>query len=407
MEKYKFFQDLLSEKYITQEQRNRLVALISREMKSIEKGAVENGADVTRTFDKLEAYTDSKSVVLKRKSDDLPKYFDPFFLHDYLFRFNQNKILKSACHKMDINELENVLDYCSTDFYDFQVHRHKLLEAFEKHDKGKAPANMKSLIRSYLTGKNYRGKDSFWTENEIKVNWMYPELELWCGNNPKIPPTPDDGLMEKIENRGFKFSSPIFIKESNEFISTFSDLLIYFKKQFHIRSDNSLKKIIEECNSVSFWKDRLIFEIDDNFPKNIEFFTDVDKLKQAYRRLLELIWEQCELNSAPNKVTLMLRESVESIEFSIIHNNFNYGKSLNNTLERLGNSYRNLIKRQVNGLCNFYLKADFENDGPYQIGIWDRHGLWDVEKPLPIKLDQAVGGVEHIFEFRKTRKKIL
>jgi hypothetical protein len=270
-----------------------------------------------------------------------------------------------------------------------------------------APAYIKSLIRSYLTGKNYNDEDSFWTENEIKVNWMDPDLEKWCENNPEVPPLPDEGLMEKIENRGFKFSNPIFIKESNEYITTFSELVIFFKKQFHIRSDNSLRKIIEGFNSVPFWKDRLVFEFEKDFPKNIEFFTDVDKLKQAYRRILELILEQCELNNAPNLVKLKLIEFEDRIEFSIIHDDFNYGKTLTNTLERLGTSYENLINRQINGLCNFYLRADFEGGSSYEIGIWDRPGLWKSIKPIPSKLDQAVGGVEHVFEFRKTKKIVL
>lgn len=404
MDKYKFFQDLLSEKYITKEQRNRLNVLISREIESKERRVKE--IDIVLTKESTAGFSQTHSVQTRTKKqvDTLPKYFDPFFLYDYLFRYNQNPILKSTCHKMDVNELGNILEYSSTEFYDFKIHRRLVIEAFETHDKGKAPANIKSLIRSYLTGKNFSGKESFWTENEIKVNWMDPELEIWCDKNPRVPPTPDEGLMEKIENRGFKFGSPIFIKESNEYIATFSELLIFFKKQFHIRSDNSLRKIIDECNSLPFWKEKLTFEIDSDFPKNIEFFTDVDKLKQAYRRILELIWEQCEFNNAPNKVSLKLKEFTDRIEFSIVHNNFNYGKTLNNTVERLGNSYKNLIKSQINGLCNFYLRADFESDGSFEIGIWDSHGLWISQKPVPSKLEQAVGGVEHVFEFRKTKK---
>lgn len=404
MDKYKFFQDLLGEKYITKEQRNRLIAMISREMQFPEKRNVQLEIDLATTSKKKETQTDSKRVISKQQNRNLSKYFDPFFLYDYLFRFNQNQILKSACHKIDINELRKVLEYCSTEFYDFKIHRQKLLEAFEVHDKGMAPTYIKSLIRSYLTGKNYNDEDRFWTENEIKVNWMNPELEKWCENNPEVPPLPDEGLMEKIENRGFKFSNPIFIKESNEYISTFSELVIFFKKQFHIRSDNSLRKIIEACNAVPFWKDRLVFEFEKDFPKNIEFFTDVDKLKQAYRRILELILEQCELNNAPNLVKLKLIEFDDRIEFSIIHNDFNYGKTLTNTLERLGTSYENLINRQINGLCNLFLRADFEGGSSYEIGIWDRPGLWKSIKPIPLKLDQAVGGVEHVFEFRKTKK---
>jgi hypothetical protein len=62
-----------------------------------------------------------------------------------------------------------------------------------------------------------------------------------------------------------------------------------------------------------------------------------------------------------------------------------------------------LIKYQINGLCNFYVQADFENKESYRIGIWNKPNLWEKEKPKPIKLPYEIGGVEHIFEIVKPK----
>jgi hypothetical protein len=56
-----------------------------------------------------------------------------------------------------------------------------------------------------------------------------------------------------------------------------------------------------------------------------------------------------------------------------------------------------LINKQINGLCNLHLKADFGNRQFAEINIWN--GKDRESKPI-----NAFQGVEHIMEFPKTDK---
>jgi hypothetical protein len=103
-------------------------------------------------------------------------------------------------------------------------------------------------------------------------------------------------------------------------VRTFSDLVIYFKRLFHIRKDNSLKNLILTENETRGWNSRIKFEIEDSdFPNNIEFFTDVDRLIQAYNIIIELTIEHKKMPDEKDHVKLSLSEKDNRIEFSILH----------------------------------------------------------------------------------------
>ena len=300
--------------------------------------------------------------------EDLPKYYYPVSSYKFLFKYNQNAILKSTCHDIDSDELDIIKKYCNTDVYDFNCHLKKIIEAYEIHEKKYfAPTSLKTLFRVYLTGKNYNDvKLNGWTSDVIKINWSCEELQKWSSNNPNIPPNPSDGIVEQFENTGYEFTR-IHSKVTGQHIQSFSQLVIHFKHLFHIRSDNSLRSIIERKNEVEKWNDKVDFIInDDVLPINIEHFTDIDKLIQAYKKVVLLSLEVKEKHNL-EKPIIKLSASVdlEEFKFSIHHLNTEFKKSISNTKERLGQTYRNLIINQINGLCEFYLRADF---GKNQLG---------------------------------------
>lgn len=413
-DKYDFIQELLGNKSITPIQRERVFLLTNEEIKKdgflgknldervkrLEELMNASGSETIQNInnDDIETEPDTNQITL-------PKYYYPSGLYKYLFDYNQNSILKSTCHEIDSSELENICNYCGIETYNYEKHLEKIIEAFSKHDESHfAPDKVKSLIRGYLTGKDYYGKNiKGWSSHEFPFNWSCVSLKNWCNRHQGIPPNLDGGLRRQIRNSGFELSPNITMR-NGVLIQKFSDLVIYFKHLFHIRSDNSLRNIIIKENESKSWNVNIDFEIiDTDFPINIEFFTDVDKLVQSYNRIIELIIEQSKNQDSKAIVKLSLTEKNESIEFSMLHRNVIYGKSITNTTDRIGNTYRNLIKNQINGLCNFYVQADFEKDGPYRIGIWDKPNLWATEKPVPIKLDNIIGGVEHIFEIVKHR----
>lgn len=413
-DKYDFIQELLENKKLTPAQRERVLLLTKEEIKKeglLGKGLEERLSMLEELLNKKVKDIDSKEQEppaendSEKNSQPLPKYFDPSHLYKYLFDYNQNPILKSTCHKIDSNERGAILLYCNTSEYDFEKHLEKVLEAFRDHDKKMAPPLVKALIRGYLTGKNYKGEEiSGWSSHKFSINWCCLELLNWSREKHGVPPNIDEGLMEEIEETGFEFNVPFLLKNGTS-IRTMSDLVIYFKRLFHVRSDNSLKAIITNENKVRGWDKKVDFRIEDsNFPNNIEFFTDVDKLLQAYGRIIELILEQTGTQETKPEVRLSLIENDNSVELSILHERSVYGKTIRNTTERLGTKYKGLIAKQINGLCNFYVQADFECKESYRIGIWDQPDLWSKNKPIAIKLGNAIGGVEHVFEIVKSTK---
>ena len=165
---------------------------------------------------------------------------------------------------------------------------------------------------------------------------------------------------------------------------------------FHIRRDNSLRKIIEYQNKEI--KDINIEFSKKQFNDSIELLTDVDKLIQAYKSILK-ICKDANKDSTLN-IELEFFESGESVYFTIHDTNHIYGKTLKSTLERIGESQSKLIKNQINGLCNLYLEADFGNEDYARVGLWTKDSvpLGDTPKMSVEKLTEAKG-VKYILEF--------
>ncbi len=429
-DKYDFIQEVLASKTITSVQREKLLLLTSAEIQKDKKfnllleERVKNLEKIIASETNLEPIpnplvVNKKASVLeklKRLDEQLKnpntvdkniysnptltnKYLDPIGLYKYLLAYNQDPILKSTCHLVDSNELEIINEYCNTEIYDFNIHLAKILEAFVKINKLFAPNYIKSLIGAYLTGKDYYGEVKAWSSESIKWSWSEQAIKNWANQNIGIPPNPDIGLSNKLENIGFEFGSPIKIKE--EYKQSFSDLVIYFKKMFHIREDNSLYSIIHKHNIFKNWVDKVDFKVDKtSFPENIEFFTDIDKLLQSYDEIIQLSID-FKKNVKP-LICLKLYEKEKSIYLSIHDFNGVYSKSLISAKNRLiGQNYKALIKK-LNGICNIYLQANFGQD------IFSKLTIWDSESNVQlVRNEQKVdlnftGGVEHIFEFKRS-----
>ncbi|WP_296317639.1 hypothetical protein [Winogradskyella sp. UBA3174] len=383
-------------------------------LKELEKASVKNAVIVGTEKDALEILEDEfissdfnkknleTSLDLKEDNsnyDELPNYYYPKSLYTFLLRYNQNKILKSTCHDIDSDELGIIKEYCNTEDYNFSKHLEKIIETYEIHEKKYfAPASLQTLFRVYLTGKNYKGELSKgWTSDVIKINWSCLDLKKWSDKNPNVPPNPSVGIVEERENTGYEFDS-IESRITGQNLQSFSELVIHFKHLFHIRSDNSLKSLIYRKNEVEQWQNRIDFIIEDNtFPNNIEHFTDIDKLIQAYKRIILLVLEVAEIYQL-EKPRVKLSASVDNnnFQFSIHHINTIYQKSIVNTEERLGQSYSHLIRNQINGLCEMYLRADFGQNKFAQINLWNGK-----QRKNELIVDNDFKGVEHLFVFPK------
>lgn len=321
------------------------------------------------------------------------EYINPQLLRKFLIAFNQNPVLKTTCHKIDESELERLKEILGIEVYDFNKHLLKIQEEYSDLTKKYKNTNkkIKELIRVYLTGEG----QGHWSSDKIKINWGNNELKEWANNFPEIPPNPDEDVILNTENIGYEFDT-IDVNWGAKKIQTFSDLVIHFKHMFHLRSDNQLKQLIQKKNIQKEWNKKIEFDMDNvDFWSNIELFTDVDKVIQSYEKIIEMILEVTKKNNLSQpKVKLKFREDNETIIFTIHHQNSKFKRTIQNIKEgRFGTKLTDLIQKQINGLCDLYINADFDNNQYAEINLWNG-------KEIKPKLLSSFTGVEFILKFQ-------
>ena len=142
--KYEFIKELLENKKIEPNQRERILELAAKEVhadgnleervleiekivfKDISAPARDQMADINR----LVLDNKDKQVISNPEISELPKYINPSWLYKFLFEYNQNKVLKSTCHDIDSDEISVIIEYCNTEKYDFQQHLKEIINAY-------------------------------------------------------------------------------------------------------------------------------------------------------------------------------------------------------------------------------------------------------------------------------------
>ena len=218
----------------------------------------------------------------------------------------------------------------------------------------------------------------------------------WSEQHEGAIPSPGKNIAKKQKDNGYKLSKSLISNINGTRVLYFKDLVTYFKSLFHIRRDNSLRKIIEYQNK-KLEGINVIFK-EDQFNDGIELLTDVDKLIQAYRSILKICKDAN--NDEILNIELGFYESNDSVLLTIHDSGHCYGKTLKSTLERIGESQSKLIKNQINGLCNLYIEADFGNNEYAKVGLWTKEStpLGDIPKMSVEQLSEAKG-VKYIMEF--------
>lgn len=395
--KYDFIVELLEQKKLTNIQKERILKLSSQEIMSeasTEEVILKRIEEIEKRLNIIKLPTPDTLT-----TSDLPNYIDPSDLSKFLTAYNQHPVLKYTCHKIDDNEvIDSINKECNKPKYNLKDHQNLIENDYhELIKKYFISSKISNLILVYLTGKSYDGKYTKWSSENIDINWKSPELFEWAKVNPGFVPNPGEKMVSLTKNKGFKLSKTITSKLKDQRINYFSNLVIHFKNLFHLKDDNSLREIIENVNLSKHWVKKVDFEIaDDFFRKNLELFTDVDKLIQAYNKIIEMIIDVSEKKQLGKpSVILSFIEVKGEIEFAIHHTNSVYQKPISRpTIDRIGEAQTLLIKNQINGLCDLYLKADFGN------GEYAEINLWDGKERQFTKIDSFVG-VKYILKFRK------
>lgn len=335
------------------------------------------------------------------------KYIPPENLKEFLYRFNQDSILKYTCHEIDTDDtIKEICQLCRTEKYSLRKHAELISKAFEDlnnkliRDKIYKDSQMYAMISAYLTGKT-KSKKCEWSTLKIHTNWASPELFEWGDKNPGKIPSPGRNIARNQRNNGYELPKALQSDLSGNRILLFRELVIYFKSLFHIRRDNSLQDIIYHINEVEKYSEKRINIIfaQDKFHNNIELFTNVDKLLQAYKRILS-ICKSCHKESESLDIELSFYEEGGNVYFCIHDKNSIYGKNLDAATKRIGESHSKLIKNQINGLCNLYIEADFDNNDYARIALWNENSRPLGETPnIDVELLDNCQGVKYILKF--------
>lgn len=384
--KYDFIKELLEDKKINQNQREKILELASREI-SLE-GTLEERVQKIEDI----IFNDGPPGNTPPSNDppeppNLPEYINPLKLYKALLAYNQNEILKTTCHPISSANLEVIVDKSVGDGYTFEKHLELIKLNFKKLAKQeKFTTKMYMLIKNYLTG------EGAWSSQNINDSWSNKDLQEWASINPNIVPNPDVSLIEIFGNEGYPLEKPFISKLTNKTIQNFSELVIYFKSLWHINMDNPLQQILEKRNTdykYDEWSNIQFI----NFSQTLNLFTDVDKLVQAYSKIIDLIKENTNQNH--REIVISYYDEGSKKILSIHQLNTFWKKSISDTLERpFGNSMLPLIENQINGLCDLHIQAKFEGNQFYEVNLWD--GKERMAKTIPL-----LDGVKYLLILKK------
>ncbi len=384
--KYDFIKELLEDKKIDQNQRERILELASKEI-SLEGILEERVRKIEEIVFNHNPHGNISPPIKPTEQPNLPEYIDPINLYNALLAYNQNRILSTTCHPISRENIDLIVSQSDSNEYDFKEHLELVKRNFKDLAKKEKFTNkMHALINNYLTG------EGIWSSQNCEDNWSNKDLEDWANRNPNIVPNPDDILIEATEKEGYKLERVFISKLTNKNIRNFSELVLFFKSLWHIKDDNPLQRILEKRN-IDYTYDEWANIRFVNFSQTLNLFTDVDKLVQAYSKIIGLIKE----NSNPNRQDIEISYYEEGSKkiLSIHQLNTLWKKSISDTVARpFGNSMLPIIEKQINGLCNLHIRAKFEDNQNYEVNLWD--GKERKAEPIPL-----FDGVKYLLILKK------
>ena len=132
--KYDFIKELLEDKKISQNQRERILELASREI-SLEGTLEERIQKIEDIIFNENPPANTITHVNTPEPQNLPKYIDPINLYNALLAYNQNPILKTTCHPISSANIEIIVLQSGSSIYDYKKHL-ELMKAFFRKNIG-------------------------------------------------------------------------------------------------------------------------------------------------------------------------------------------------------------------------------------------------------------------------------
>ena len=343
-----------------------------------------------------------KREEVKQKRSGLPDYQDPALMYEFLYRYNQDPVLKTTCHLVDSNMLLGLCKIWGIDRYDFGHHHKDIVTAYNRLSNSfnaqKRLKNINGLIFNYLTSKKPK-----WSSGNISEGWGTVALASWAKkkNNIGMPPNPDEALEEQRENDGYKFTKALTIRSKR--LEGLANLCLHFKNLFHITSANSLSNALKRVDAQKHLPNGsppVNFD-PDQFHTDIELFTDVDKVVQTYEEILKIVADVSKGSGRPARVSVSCEEDSANrqVHLCIHHLESTFSKRAQSLADRLGTRYKSLINNQINGLCNFYQIARFSDGKDAEVNVWNG----EERRVTPLATSLASPSVTYKLVFKKPK----
>lgn len=316
----------------------------------------------------------SKKKSDKQVKNKLASYINPVGTVNLLGEYNKNIVLKSTSHKIDEDLLSDLVKEMDISEYDYEEHVKHIEREYRKlqYNKTVAPSLM-AKMNEYLLNKKGIG----WSEDNISVSWKSEALKRWAGKHPHECPNPDKDL----DHNGYELEEVIPLK-NGDMLGTFNEVISVFKNQTEFRDQNDLKNIVERKNielAEKFGLDLASTFDTSNMKEGVRFYSDVEKVEQAYGKIIKMCVDYYEENSEHNEEP-EFRIGLEEVNardklrivFSIRHVNSTFGKTAQSFVDRYGASFTSLINKQINGICDLRLTAEFPNNEFATVLVWPR-----------------------------------
>jgi hypothetical protein len=390
-DKYDFIKELLEDKKINQNQRERILELASREISLA--GTLEERVQKIEEIVFNEKIEGNKPTNENLKSETK---HDPSKVTNYLKKFKENTALKFTTHIWDLNKYEKIIDFID-----------ELNEDKSHTELFSCNRNLYNLIQYFIYNPNQKlnelGIPEFGWRNfpEIRIGWQFPNdlLINWCRENYDNQDNKKTAFEYSLPKE-FKPKKPI----KGKMITTFENVADVFKTEIQFRDNylyNELKKRQNKMKDFDF--------VDIDKFENLDFYTYTSGVLSA----IDTILNEIKKNETAKMIHFSYKFESDQLLFDIAHINSYSHRQLNenNLLQFLGGGL-NSIYADIISLCDFSVISKFKNTDNKVLNaelcilhnetkaVWEGKELKLISQPILRETTEEIKGFTYRLKFR-------
>ncbi|HOV84624.1 MAG TPA: reverse transcriptase family protein [Paludibacteraceae bacterium] len=366
-----FTRDYITDKGHVKKGKPNLINVLDGKLKFLKMVKGEEDSTyktLKRRFEKQFAKLSGKDERQKNEKGSLKNSHKPKETKNFLSLFNNSKGLKYLTHRFN----DEKPDYKSF----IELCRNEFEEAKQKYKD--VPSPLIRRIEEFAFSEN---PEWFIRKGDKKISirkgWSEKSFVEWYSKN-NIHPSSDN-----------KWNK---------------EMILPFKETIEVRAGN-LTKIIDEAITLALGDSKDNFTININIEElnSAEFYTDVDKFKQALFHIISTIKDRAEKNFCFEIKIMFNNQTLEGGDFKVItitHINSEATKKSNDPSFAKGDL--KTIQNNLWGLCNYEIKAKFPDGKKKKIFLTDNYEDYKVIVKSNQSIDiesEVVEGFSHILKF--------